>query len=497
MDVVRTNIERIGGTIDLSSKVGSGTSIKIKIPLTLAIVPALIVKSGPGTFSIPQVNLEELVRVDSSSEQDHRIEMLHGTPVYRLRGNILPLLDLNRVLGIDSKNQSAPSNTVTNIAVLSGDQGSFGLMIDEVLDTADIVVKPINRLIKSTLVYAGATVLGDGKIALILDVPGLAKVGQISRKHAALSKSENQDQDRQKKAADIQDFLLFQLESPTKHAIPLSYINRLEEFPASIVEFSGHKRVIRYRNAILPLVSANQMMDYGPLTKTKADTLKVIVIQRSGTLFGIEVDEILDTLSTPISVDSDFVTNPSIFGNLNTPEELVVVLDPFALISKAFPESFQAEQNALAPNPGSAVPPPLSKSRSNALSSKSRKILLVEDTAFFRKAIRIVLEKSGFEVHSANDGQDAIDILNRQDTIFDMVISDIEMPRMNGFQLASTIRNHPVHSHLPLLAVSSRADRQYVIDGKKAGFDIYLEKLKPELLLSSIAELLDRNKGAA
>jgi two-component system chemotaxis sensor kinase CheA len=503
MDVVRTNIERIGGTIDLSSKVGHGTSIKIKIPLTLAIVPALIVKSGQGSFAIPQVNLEELVRVDSSSEQENRIEMLHGTPVYRLRGNILPLLDLNRVLGINSAHPNSSVHTVTNIAVVSGDQGSFGLMIDEVLDTADIVVKPINRLLKSTLVYAGATVLGDGKIALILDVPGLAKVGQISRKHATLSKSENLDQDRQKRAADIQDFLLFQLESPTKHAIPLSYINRLEEFPAASVELSGHKRVIRYRNVILPLVSANQAMNYATSAKEGTDPLKVLVIQRSGTLFGIEVDEILDTLSTPISVDSDFITNPNIFGNLNMPEELVVVLDPFALITKAFPELFQAEQMALHSNTASSIPignvapPPLSKNRSHALSARPKRILLVEDTAFFRKALRIVLEKSGFEVHSANDGQDAIDILNRQDTLFDMVISDIEMPRMNGFQLATTLRNHPVHSRLPLLAVSSRADRQYVIDGKKAGFDIYLEKLKPELLLASIAELLERNKGAA
>ena len=496
MDVVRTNIERIGGTIDLSSKTGAGTSIKIKIPLTLAIVPALIVRSGDDTFAIPQLNLEELVRVDSSAEQENRIEMLHGAPVYRLRGSILPLIDLNQILGIASGGAAAASRDSANIAVLSGEQGSFGLIVDEVLDTADIVVKPINRLLKSIQVYAGATVLGDGTIGLILDVPGLARIGQIARHHANITKSEAAEKERQRKSVENQDFLLFQLASPTKHAIPLSYVNRLEEFPASSVELSGSKRVIRYRNSILPLVSANEMMDYGSTASVKKETLKVIVIQRTGSLFGIEVDDILDTLSTPIEADSNFVTNPAIFGNLNTEEELIVVLDPFALISKAFPESFK-QLAAVEEAPRVVTPPPLSKFRPQVDPARPKKILLVEDTAFFRKAIRIVLEKSGFEVHIATDGQDAIEILNRQDTIFDMVISDIEMPRMNGFQLASTLRNHPVHSRLPLLAVSSRADRQYLIDGKKAGFDIYLEKLKPNLLLSSISELLDRYQGAA
>ncbi|NDG85641.1 MAG: hypothetical protein EBX52_11490, partial [Proteobacteria bacterium] len=341
MDVVRTNIERIGGSIDLSSKTGAGTSIKIKIPLTLAIVPALIVRSGADTFAIPQLNLEELVRVDSSAEQENRIEMLHGAPVYRLRGNILPLIDLNRILGIAAEHGDTSSRDSANIAVLSGEQGPFGLIVDEVLDTADIVVKPINRLLKSIQVYAGATVLGDGTIGLILDVPGLARIGQIARHHANISKSEAAEMDRQKKSVENQDFLLFQLASPTKHAIPLSYVNRLEEFPASSVELSGSKRVIRYRNTILPLVSANEMMDYGSSASVKKETLKVIVIQRTGSLFGIEVDDILDTLSTPIEADSNFVTNPAIFGNLNTEEELIVVLDPFALISKAFPESFK------------------------------------------------------------------------------------------------------------------------------------------------------------
>ena len=487
MDVVRTNIERIGGTIELASKPGAGTAIKMRIPLTLAIVPALVVKSGGGTYAIPQVKLEELVRVDQSSGSENRIEILHGTPVYRLRGNILPLLNLNAVLA--RTGSESLSQEIVNIAVLNSEQGSFGLIIDEVQDTADIVVKPINRLLKTLQVYSGATILGDGSVALILDVPGLAKTGKLGMTARETENSSQQAADANRARTENQDFLLVRLSSPTKHAIPLSYVNRLEEFKRESIEISGSQRVIRYGSSILPLISVNRHLGYVENQIESRDTLPVVVIQRAGGLYGIEVDAILDTLSTQTDVDSSLISDPCIFGNLNTKEELVVVLDPFELISREFPQIFK---KSLTEEHAQPVFTPARSSTASPL-----KILLVEDTAFFRKAIRIVLEKSGFEVHAANDGQEAIEILNKRNTIFDMVISDIEMPRMNGFQLAEAIRQHPDHSRLPLLAVSSRADRDYVLEGKKAGFDIYLEKLKPNLLLGAITELTSKDRSAA
>lgn len=195
MDVVRTNVERIGGSVELESTEGKGSTIRLRIPLTLAIVPALIIKSGGETFAIPQIKLEELVRVENHSDTN-KIEFLHGVPVYRLRGQILPLVNLNTILKLNkNKNKDKNKNTdesdkAINIAVLNADKCSFGLIVDEILDTADIVVKPINRLLKSLQVYSGATILGDGSIALILDVVGISKATQIARDKGTASSSE-------------------------------------------------------------------------------------------------------------------------------------------------------------------------------------------------------------------------------------------------------------------------------------------------------------------
>jgi two-component system chemotaxis sensor kinase CheA len=493
MDVVRTNIERIGGTVDLASEAGRGTQIKIKIPLTLAIVPALLVKCGTGTFAIPQVKLEELVRVDQSSG-DNRIEYLHGSPVYRLRGNILPLVDLNKILGTRPGGEN-PDPTIINIAVLNAEQCSFGVIIDEVQDTADIVVKPLNRLLKSLQVYSGATVLGDGSIALIFDVLGLSKVAQLGHSKEKNQASNNALAEKTRKLTELQDFLLVRLNSATKHAIVLNYVNRLEEFKTTDIELSGNQRVIRYRDLILPLISASEQLGY-PRNDAKTETKPVVVIQRAGAFYGIEVEEILDTLSTDSEVDAGVVKQPGIFGNLNTKEELIVVVDPFELINRCFPDmnSSNGIETMLQTSNVKQIQPP-----QNAIiaARASGRVLLVEDTVFFRKAIKSVLEKTGYEVITANDGREALEILNKQGSAFDVIVSDIEMPRMNGFQLAEQVRHHPVYANIGMLAVSSRADSKSMTEGSKAGFDLYLEKLKPAVLISAVEQVMKKRKSAA
>lgn len=483
MDVVRTNIEKIGGTVDLSSNQGSGTTIKIKIPLTLAIVPALIVRCGKGTFAIPQVKLVELVRVDPTS-QDNRIEFLHGSPVFRLRGRILPLIDMNNILNLFERKREDYRNAILNIAVLNAEHGSFGVIIDEIQDTADIVVKPLNRLLKSLQVYSGATILGDGSVALILDVLGISKVGKLFGENHFSDESESAQKKMQAKLSESQDFILFKTSSPTKHAIPLSYVHRLEEFPSTSVELSGDQRVLRYRNIILPLIQANKELGY-PVLPQEAKNISVIVIQRAGTLMGIEVDEILDTLTTSLEVDAGVSKHPGIFGNLNMKDELVVVVDPFQLMDQALP-SKQKEVHG-------GIPSAVGASRN----FQGRRVLLAEDTPFFRKAVCTVLERAGFQVECAGDGQAAAELLQKSDMPFDLIVSDIEMPKMNGFELARHVRANGKVSHLPMIALSSRADQKYQTEGRKAGFDIYLEKMKPDVLLAEIDRLLKTERKAA
>ena len=476
MDVVRTNIEKIGGTIDLTSEAGIGTNIKLKIPLTLAIVPALIVKCGGGSFAVPQVKLEELVRIDQSSET--KIEVLHGSPVFRLRGRILPLVDLNQVLGLGSPRNILDTG-IFNVAVLNGEHCSFGVIIDEILDTADIVVKPINRLLKSLQVFSGATVLGDGSIALIFDVLGISKVTKIGQSKKAINDFDLEAEEKEKIAREIQDFLVVKVNSPTKHALSLSYVHRLEEFKTSDIELSGDQKVIRYGDKILPILFANEELGYGKLV-IESSKISVVVIQKAGHFYGIAVDEIVDTLSTAVEMESPIKKHPGICGNLNTKEELIVLIDPFEIIHNAF---FDVEQED--------VMPLLDNDMVNG------RILLVEDTVFFRRTVKSLLEKRGYEVIAAGDGQEALDILNNEKIAFDLIVSDIEMPKINGFQLAKQIRSHPVYSSIPMIALSSRADKDYKNEGIKSGFDIYLEKLKPNVLLAAISELSQKTGKAA
>ena len=389
MDVVRTNVERIGGTVELNSRPGQGTTIKLKIPLTLAIIPALIVVSGNCKFAIPQLKLEELVHLDSNNA-DGKIEFLHGTPIYRLRGNILPLVDFRKLLKQNVGPESAEHGRT--VAVLSSDTCSFGLIVDEIQDTADIVVKPINRVLKTLQLYSGATILGDGSIALILDVLGLSKLAEIGLSNN-LGRTSTVDPDSDS-LHENQEFLFLGLQNGTKHAISLTYVHRLEEFKGSAIENSGGHKVLRYGKTILPLISLSEQLGQPLKTPlTERDALSVVVIQKAGSFYGLVAEEIIDTQSTTAKTESPVVPQIGIFGNLNLPEELVVVIDPFALIDKAFPELV------------------VNAAKATNTATPHLRILLVEDTNFFRKSITEILERAGHKVTSAGDGLEALDIL--------------------------------------------------------------------------------------
>ncbi len=489
MDVVRTNIERIGGTVDLSSVAGQGTLIKIKIPLTLAIVPALTVKCRGGTFAIPQVNLEELVRVDQSMTQN-KIEFMHGTPVFRLRGSILPLVDLNVVLDIE--HEVNYKDGIVNIAVLNAEQSSFGLIIDQIQDTVDIVVKPLNRLLKSLLAYSGATILGDGSVAFILDVIGISKLAHL--KHEKI-KTVAKLTPHAYHTNEAQDYLLIKVASPTRHALVLGYVHRLEEFKVKDIEYSGSQRVVRYGNTILPLISVNKGLGYSS-TQQNQEIVPTVVIRRADHLYGLEVDAILDTLSSEADLNYSHINNPAIFGNLNTTDELIVVIDPFELIESVFPQRLGSQESLHSGNSMDRNEFVMNAAIDQKKPDISARILLAEDTIFFRKAIKDVLQNMGHEVVAASDGQEAIDLLNQAEKPFDLIVSDIEMPRVNGFQLANAVRNHPKYSSMPMMAVSSKAGLSFMKECKKAGFNIYMEKLRPNMLENAVNDLLSKEKSA-
>ena len=345
MDVVKTNIEKIGGTVDLQSQAGAGTTLKIKIPLTLAIIPALIVTSGGDRFAIPQVSLLELVRLDAE-QAAKQIEFIHGVPVYRLRGQLLPLAYLNRELKLDEGGATAAAESVS-IVILQADGHPFGLVVDEINDTEEIVVKPLGKQLKGVTSFAGATIMGDGRVALILDVLGLAQRASIITEERNRTLSESAAHGR-KVVDSRQTLLLFEVGAGSRMAIPLSVVARLEEFTSSSVEYSGGKEVIRYRGQIMPLirVSAHVIAAAGkPLADD--EPMQVVVYSEQGRSVGLVVGQIKDIVQETISVKRHALGN-GIFGSVVIQDRVTDLLDVKAVIRAADPSFYGDKAPALA-----------------------------------------------------------------------------------------------------------------------------------------------------
>ena len=304
MDVVKTNIEKIGGTVDVTSTQGVGTTLRIKIPLTLAIIPGLIVGSGGDRFAIPQVSLLELVRLEAE-EARQRVEMIYDSPVYRLRGKLLPLVRLNHILGrahTPWPNEAGASEDALNIVILQTDGIPFGLVVDQINDTEEIVVKPLGKLIKSISAFAGATIMGDGRVALSLDVHGLAQRAGLLANHDRDRAAAEQRAETRTAGEPTQTLLLFGFGGSHRMALPLSEIARLEEFSPNMVEHTGRYDVVQYRDRIMPLVRLATVLEGVTSTANDTDLLQVIVYAHEDQYVGLVVDQILDIVESTVNV---------------------------------------------------------------------------------------------------------------------------------------------------------------------------------------------------
>lgn len=311
MDVVKTNIEKIGGTVDVQSLAGKGTTVRVKIPLTLAIIPALMVTSGGERFAIPQVSLLELVRLEAT-EAGKGMEMVHGSPVYRLRGRLLPLVYLNRELHLGQNANNAAANYSSNIVVVQADGREFGLVVDEITDTEEIVVKPLGKQLKGVTAYSGATIMGDGRVALILDILGLAQRAQMIAETRESSQTEKQLEPenagrKEARATDHQTLLVAQCGERGRVAIPLTLVARLEEFSTSEIELAGQQEVIQYRGQIMPLIRLSQVVAGGAARKASTpieERVPVVVYSESGRSVGLIVDRIVDIVDEKLIIQS-------------------------------------------------------------------------------------------------------------------------------------------------------------------------------------------------
>ena len=337
MDVVKTNIEKIGGSVDVLSEAGQGTTLKIKIPLTLAIIPALIVTSGTERFAIPQVSLLELVRLEAEQARKG-LEMLYGAPIYRLRGQLLPLAYLNRELKLDAgatePAHPAASDAVVNIVVLQADGRQFGMVVDEINDTEEIVVKPLGKQLKGITCFAGATIMGDGKVALILDVLGLAQHAHvIAEVHDRSLAGKTKVAER---ADERQTLLLFNAGPSARMAIPLSLVARLEEFPRAQVERSGSQEVVQYRGQILPLIQVASYLPSSGDPAAPGDPLQVVVYSEGARSVGLVVGKINDIVHEALTVKR-VAGRDGILGSAVIQDKVTDLLDVIGIVRLADP----------------------------------------------------------------------------------------------------------------------------------------------------------------
>ncbi|WP_244242180.1 chemotaxis protein CheW [Nocardioides seonyuensis] len=316
MDVVKTNIEAIGGTIEIESVLGRGTTCRLRIPLTLAIVPALVVECAGDTYAIGQVSLLELVALDAERAA-RAIEDVNGVPVHRLRGVLLPLVRLTDVLGVESTRDDGH----VLIAVLQSEGRRFGLVIDRVLSTEDVVVKPLSARIKQLGAYSGATILGDGRVALILDVQGIARralssetvEGELDRHDAESTRSE---QER---------WLVAGIGGGRRVALPLEVVTRLETFPRDAIELVGHREVVQYRGEVLPLLRLDHHLSVGSWRDSEPENLVVVIYQSGDRGVAIVVEEIVDIVDEA-GRQSD-ISDRGLTGSVRIRDRVVEVLD--------------------------------------------------------------------------------------------------------------------------------------------------------------------------
>ncbi|CAN0274827.1 unnamed protein product, partial [Phaeothamnion confervicola] len=302
-------------------------TVKLRLPLTLAIIPALLVTAGDERYAIPQVSLQELVRLEGP-EGLASIERIYGAEVYRLRGQLLPLLRLRSILGLPQ----VESDTV-NIVVVSGDGQPFGLIVDGVCDTEEIVVKPLTRELKQLQVYAGATIMGDGRIALIVDIGGLARSSKLELvKDLAAEKLEKSSS---KSLAQAQSLLLFRVGGATQYAIPLNFLSRLEEFPLSNVERVGDKEVVQYRGRLLTLVDMAQQL--GVMSDSDDSIHRVLVFNHQGRDLGLIVAEIMDVVEESVILEPGSASH-GILGRTIISNKATAVIDLYALIRSCEPD---------------------------------------------------------------------------------------------------------------------------------------------------------------
>ncbi len=472
MDVVKTNLDKLGGKIEIESAPGKGTRFRIKLPLTLAIIPSLLVSDSGDRFAIPQVNVSELIRIPAAALGE-RLDRVGDAEVLKLRDRLLPLIRLGDALGCPHE---AVAARALNVVLVDTGAFEYGLAVDELHDTVEIVVKPLGRHLKGLHEYAGAAILGDGRVAVILDVAGLAVRAGLSA--AKAERVTRKTTEHAAAASEQHALLLFQNAPGESCAVPIEQVRRIERVKTGQIESLGGRRTMQYRGASMPLVTLSDTAAVGQLAESQRWV--VITFEQMGRPVGLVAAEPLDMVEAKLDIDTVTLRQPGIAGSAVFKDRTILLLDIPEIASGVLPQTSPAAGSYAESGP----------------QSTSGTILLAEDSDFFRGQIQRLMESVGYRVLAAPDGMAAWEMLDGQGGGVDLVATDVEMPRMDGLALTRRIRADQRFSGLPVIALSSLAGEEEIARGIAAGVNEYQIKLNQEELLESIGKAIRGNTAA-
>ena len=418
LDVVRENIETIGGSITVTSTFGKGTSFNLKIPLTLAIAPALIVQTGSHRFALPQQSVVEAIGFGAASS--HKIERVQDAMVLRLRDRVLPLVDLREIFDLEP---SADEDVSSKLAVIMRfGSHSFGVLVDSVADVQEIVVKPLGASLAHLFVFSGHTILGDGSVVLILDPVGLARsLGLVQALELGVQHIAEVFVPPREKTR----LILFKAGDGALKVVPLSLISRIESAASGAIEVSDGRLIMQHRGFLMPL------LQIGSSAGEASRERPVLVLGIGGESVGLIVDEIIDIIEDYLDIEIASAT-PGTIGSARLRDTVVEIIDISHFVKIARPDA-------------------LARGVVNRFS-----ILLVDDRLFFRDMLAPILTAAGFRVTSANSAQDALFLLSKG-ALFHAIVTDTDMPDMDGYTLAREIKRDPRNAALPIIALAANA----------------------------------------